>query len=54
MKKALGLEKGSLQYKRKGDAVYHVTYDSGSKRHKWKKLGSWKDLKAIYLEGVNS
>ena len=54
LKKALGLEKGSLQYKRKGDAVYHVTYDRESKRHKWKKLGSWKELKAIYLEGVNS
>ena len=54
LKKALGLEKGSLQYKRKGDAVYHVTYDRGSKRHKWKRLGSWKELKAVYLEGVNS
>ena len=54
LKRVLGLEKGSLQYKRKGDAVYLVTYDPETKGHKWKKLGSWSELKAAYLEGENS
>lgn len=48
LKEALGLEEGSLQYKRKGDGVYLVHYQDG--KHKWTHLGSWPELKEK-LEG---
>ena len=43
MKEILGLDRGSLQYKKRGRGLYHVVYDGG--RHHWKHLGSWKELK---------
>ena len=43
LKTALGLTAGSLQYKK--GSVYLVTYDASSKKHIWKRLGPWLELK---------
>ena len=43
LKEALGLDVGSLQYKKRGQGVYHVLYDEG--KHKWRFIGSWLDLR---------
>ena len=43
LRDVLGIEKGSLQFKRRGLGIYHVVYSEG--RHRWDHLGSWKELK---------
>ena len=43
LKGMLGIEKGSLQYKKRGQGVYHVIYSEG--KHNWNHLGTWKELK---------
>jgi len=55
LKKALGIMKGSIQYKKKVDKVYLVTYDSSKKGYHWKPLGRWRDLQnLIYSEALPS
>jgi hypothetical protein len=48
LKDALGIRKGSLQFKRKGLGVYNVIYGEG--KYTWHFLGSWSKLKET-LEG---
>lgn len=43
LKEALDIGKGSLQYKKRGQGVYHVTYENG--KYQWQYLGSWSELK---------
>jgi len=43
LKEALGLEEGSLQYKKRGQGIYAVLYSEG--KHHWNHLGSWKELR---------
>ena len=43
LKEALGLDSGSLQFKRRGRGIYHVCYEQG--KHRWYFIGSWLDLK---------
>jgi len=50
LKEALGLDKGSLHYKKRGDGIYHVTYDSAAKKHRWTRLGSWPELRGKLTE----
>ena len=51
LKEALGLKEGSLQYKKRGQGVYHVLYNEG--KYRWCHLGSWIQLKEK-LETENS
>jgi hypothetical protein len=46
LKYALGIEKGSMQYKKRGDGVYLATYNSERKGYDWKRLGTWTELKS--------
>lgn len=50
LKKALGLTHGSLQYKKRGDGIYHVVWNKDTKKHEWIHLGSWLELKAKLTE----
>ena len=43
LKEVLGVEKGSFQYKSRGQGIYLVTYEHG--RHHWKHVGSWIQLR---------
>ena len=43
LREALGLDVGSLQFKRRGMGIYHVVYNKG--KYKWRFIGSWSDLK---------
>ena len=43
LKSRLGIEKGSLQLK--SGAIYHITYDTGVRKHRWKRLGSYEELR---------
>jgi len=40
LKKALGVEKGSLQYKSRGDGIYVVTYNRETKGRDWTLVGT--------------
>lgn len=51
LKEMLGIEKGSLQYKRRGAGIYLVTYERG--KHVWKYLGSWIRLKEKLKEKIS-
>ena len=51
LKEVLGIEKGSLQYKKRGQGIYHVLYNEG--KYRWAHLGSWIRLKEK-LETENS
>jgi hypothetical protein len=46
LKYALGIEKGSMQYKKRGDGVYLAVYNSEKKGYDWKHLRTWEDLKS--------
>jgi hypothetical protein len=48
LKEVLSLDVGSLQYKKRGQGIYHVVYAEG--KHKWRFIGSWIELKKK-LEG---
>jgi hypothetical protein len=53
LKRALGVEKGSLQYKARGDGIYLVTYNRETKGRDWTLVGTWSDLKnLIYQEAL--
>ena len=53
LKKALGITKGSIQYKKRGDGIYLVTYNPSKKGYDWNHLGRWSDLKKlIYPKSV--
>lgn len=43
LKEVLGISQGSLQYKKRGQGIYHVVYAEG--KHHWNHLGSWKELR---------
>jgi hypothetical protein len=45
LKVAMGIEKGSLHYKKMGNGIYQVTYDCTSKKYAWHLLGKWSELK---------
>ena len=47
LKKALDIEKGSIQYKESGDMVYLVVYNANSKKRKWHQIGRWVYLKRL-------
>jgi hypothetical protein len=51
LKEVLNIEKGSLQFKRRGSGIYLVTYEHG--KYCWRHLGSWIQLKEK-LERENS
>ena len=51
LKEVLGLKEGSLQYKKRGQGVYHVVYNQG--KYRWRHLDSWIRLKEK-LETENS
>jgi len=47
------VEKGSMQYKKKGDGVYLAVYNAEKKGYDWNHLGSWTDLRnLIYQEAL--
>ena len=50
LKEVLKLDKGSLHYKRRGEGIYHVVYDSATKKYRWTHLGSWSELKTKITE----
>ena len=52
LKEALEIERGSLQYKRRGAGIYHVVYKAG--KHRWKHVGSWIELKERLEEKISS
>ena len=53
LKKALGITKGSIQYKKRGDGIYLVTYNPSKKGYDWNHLGRWSELKKlIYPKSV--
>jgi len=55
LKKALGITKGSIQYKKRGDGIYLVTYNPSKKGYDWNHLGRWSDLKKlIYPKSVTA
>ena len=43
LKEVLGISQGSLQYKKRGQGVYHVLYNEG--KYRWRHLDSWVQLK---------
>jgi len=43
LKEVLGISQGSLQYKKRGQGIYHVVY--AEEKHHWNHLGSWKELR---------
>ena len=43
LKEVLGLKEGSLQYKKRGQGIYHVVYSEG--KHQWIHIGSWVQLR---------
>lgn len=45
LKQALGISKGTLVFKPRGQGIYHVTYDPDTKRRPWKHLGTYQVLK---------
>ena len=47
LKKALDIEKGSIQYKESGDMVYLVVYNANSKKREWHRIGCWVYLKRL-------
>ena len=47
LKRALELEKGCLQYKRKGDMVYVVIYDAETEKRVWHRVGCWRYLRKL-------
>ena len=50
LKEVMNIERGCLQYKKRGDGVYLVKYDSEKKGYVWTLLGRWVDLRRlIYL-----
>ena len=51
LKEALGLKKGSLQYKKRGEGVYHVRYIE--RKYRWIRIGLWTELREK-LETENS
>ena len=55
LKKALGISKGSIQYKKRGDGIYLVTYNPSKKGYDWNHLGRWSELKKlIYPKSVTA
>lgn len=47
LKIQLGIDKGSLQFK--SGSVYHVTYDANVRKHRWKRLGAYEELREFAL-----
>ena len=47
LKRALELEKGSMQYKKSGDMVYLVVYNADNKKREWHQIGRWIYLKRL-------
>jgi len=43
LKEVLGISEGSLQFKKRGQGIYAVTYEHG--KHVWKHVGSWIQLR---------
>lgn len=54
LKKALGIEKGALQHKKKGDGIYLVTYNKEKKGYDWKRLGTWSELRKHLAQPIIS
>jgi len=42
LKRELGIKTGSIQHK--NGSIYHVVYDSTVRKHRWKRLGYYKEL----------
>ena len=52
LKEVLGLSRGSLQFKKRGQGIYLVTYEHG--KHVWKHLGQWNQLKEKLPQEISS